>query len=126
MAFEDWSTKRFPSKIKVGDNTAPNSTVDINGSFGTDIKSVSSSYTATSEDHTILVDALNGEISISLPSATDQQRTIYNVKKIDNTSNNVRISTLNNDDIDGDTEQIITNQYDSIPLHSDGDQYWIL
>lgn len=106
--------------------TTPNSTVDVNGSFSAAILSGDTDYTATTSDHTLLGDASNGSFTFTLPSPSSVEGRIYNIKKIDSTGNAVNINVEDGSNIDGDTTQSITTQYNSIPVQAFGGKWWVL
>lgn len=80
------------------------------------------------EDGTVvfLVDASNGEVTLTLPSPAAGRLVI--VKKVDNSSNEVTINpdTDSGAKIDGQDSVSLTNQYDKITLISDGSNWFII
>jgi hypothetical protein len=87
---------------------------------------VSSAYTITLEDHTILVDATSGAVTITLPKAYNGFEYLFNVKKIDSSANTVTIDGDGSEKIDGATTKVISTQYDSITIQSDKTEWWII
>lgn len=57
------------------------------------IKTVTGDTTVTETDHTILVDASSGDVTITLTDPTSTKSLIYNIKKIDSTTNTVTFAT---------------------------------
>lgn len=71
---------------------------------------------------TVLVDASAGPVAITLPALDDGFTKIYNIKKIDSSSNIVTITPQSGDTIDGESTFEINYQYDSYSVtnHSTG------
>ncbi len=90
------------------------------------LRSVSANYTAVDSDYTILVDATGGARTITLPIASKAKNKVYNIKKIDSSTNNVTVDGNGSETIDGATTYVIINQYESIMIHSDGTAWFII
>lgn len=78
-----------------------------------------STYTATEDDYTILVNATSAAVTVKLPR-TSRGR-IYVVKKIDASANAVTIDPLGSQTIDGATTLVLASQYDVAYLHASAD-----
>jgi len=89
------------------------------------VKSITASYSVVASDSLILADATGGAIIVSLTPAGDKTGKVYNIKKIDS-SNSVTIDGDNSETIDGQTTQVLTTQYDSITVVSDGSNWHII
>lgn len=89
------------------------------------IITVTADYTITLEDHTILVDATSGAVTITLPKAYEAFEFIFEIKKIDSSANTVTIDGDGSETIDDATTQIISNQYDCLTVQSDQTEWWI-
>ena len=87
------------------------------------VRTITESYTVSDVDELILADATSGAITVTLPKAVDG-RTIY-TKKIDN-SNNVTIATTGSETIDGQAQQTISTQWDTVEVISDGSNWFII
>lgn len=72
----------------------------------------------------IFVDAINGNLELTLPTPTTDK--IIHVKKIDSSSNRVRILPNINETIDGQPCLDISTQYMSFQLASDGIDWFII
>jgi hypothetical protein len=89
-------------------------------------------YTATLQDHTILCDATGGAFSVTLPTAAAAYNTaeaaglIVHVKKIDSSANAVTVDGNGSETIDGATTQVITSQWDSASIQSNGTAWYII
>lgn len=78
------------------------------------------------DEFAILVDTSNEGINCILPPPSLGKHYVF--KKIDSSQNTVKISPLdsNNTTIDGETEQNLYQQYQSITVISDGNNWFIL
>lgn len=83
-------------------------------------------YLAALTDNLILVDATTGSIIIDLPAAATSTGHIFIVKKIDNTANTVTIRGHLAELIDGVNTQVISSQWTSITLVSNGTASYII
>lgn len=91
------------------------------------IQQVTANYTILlDEDHTVLVDATSGAVTITLPIAKNSDEYIFNIKKIDSSANAVTIDGNGSETIDDSTTYVISSQYDSITVQSDGTEWWII
>jgi len=107
---------------------APSSTFDIvNGSIAVTYTTKTANYTATANDHIILVDATSGAVTITLPQASTVPGREYFIKKIDASANAVIISGYNGtEQIDGQTTISTTLEYQSYTLICVGTQWFII
>lgn len=91
------------------------------------IRTETANYTAVSEtDYTILVDATSGDVTISLPTALSALGRVFNVKKIDASTNSVFIDPNGSESLDNDTDAEIKKRYTSLTVQSDGTGWWII
>ena len=74
----------------------------------------------------ILADAVSGGILITLPTTAGDVGRNYSIKKIDSTANLVTISGINSETIDDGITSILTVQYESLPIVTDGTSWFIL
>ncbi|HEV2403741.1 MAG TPA: hypothetical protein VGS08_06100 [Candidatus Saccharimonadales bacterium] len=72
-------------------------------------------YTLTTSDEVILADASGGNITMTLPTAVSNTN-LYQIKKIDSSSNTVTIATTSSQTIDGGSTAVIKVQYVSVSL----------
>lgn len=105
---------------------APLSTLDVQGSLGHAVATISSNATADDTAVVYLVDASGGPVTLSLPPAASAERRIYHVKKIDSSLNAVTIDGDGAETIDGQATQALISQYDALQLVSDGTEWFIL
>ncbi len=85
-----------------------------------------SNYTIVGADNVIICDASGGAFTVTLPTAVGRGGKVYNIKKIDSTSNIVRVSGDGTETIDDGTTADLTVQYEAITIISDGTEWWIL
>lgn len=88
------------------------------------IKTVSSSYTISTSDYTILCDAISGSFNVILPQ--NIKGYTFNVKKIDASGNAVNVYSSDGSKIDYDFTQSILHRGTNMHLQSDGTKYWLL
>ncbi len=118
--FFDVNTYRFA--INAG--TAPNSTLQIGGSFSTPIITKTTDYTLSVHDYTILC---NSTLTINLPDATGVSGRIYVVKNIGiGIVTITRNGSYSGQTIDGSSTQTLSTQYQSMTIQSDGSKWYIL
>lgn len=84
-----------------------------------------SPYTVTTLDFFIDVDASGGNTIINLPTAVGIQGRVYNIKKIDSSSNTVAVQPFGAQTIDGQTSISMSAQYTAISIHSNNSNWWI-
>lgn len=75
-------------------------------------------------DVVVLVNAISGSITITLPSAIGNANMKIDIKKIDNSSYPITIS--GSEDIDHDSNKIITQPYSNLTIISNNQQWYIL
>lgn len=102
----------------------PTSTAHIDGSMALALRTVTATTTASATDHTILCDAA-GAMTVNLPAAAGCPGRIYVVKKI-SAANNVTIDGNGTETIDGATTKVLTTQYETARLQSDGNAWFSL
>ena len=86
----------------------------------------STTLTLDSTHYTILADGSSNTITVTLPAANSAVDRIYNVKKIDSTSNAITVDANGSETIDGELTVNITIQYDSLKIQSDGTNWFII
>jgi len=85
------------------------------------ISTISEDYTLTNLDCVINVD---GDYTITLPLASENEGKIYHIKNI--STEQVTVKTSDSELIDGSETALIKTQYESIKLISDGTGWSIL
>jgi trimeric autotransporter adhesin len=119
-----------PSNVKMKLDTAGNVSIGINGvaaqsrfdvfgSIGNSIKLISANYTANDDDHTIIVSAGTGAITIVLPAASTCERREYII--VNRTNTDKTVSPAYNDFSGTSTAALANN---SITLQSNGTNWF--
>lgn len=90
------------------------------------VKRVTTSYTVDLNDSIILVDATAGNVTITLQSALQWEQKRLVIKKIDASVNTVTIDANSAELIDGAATKVISTQYISHELTSQGGAIWII
>lgn len=89
-----------------------------------DVVSKSANYTATTADGFILATGGASGITVTLPSAT--QGAQYVVKKIDAGAGAVTVATTSSQTIDGATTKVLSSQWASVRVVSDGTAWFVV
>lgn len=74
----------------------------------------------------ILADATSNNITINLPLAEDVDEDFFYIKKIDSSANTVTIAARSADAIDGQSSMVISSQYTSLHVTSDGSNWHVI
>lgn len=75
---------------------------------------------------TRLINATAGAVIVTLPTASSALGRMYTVKKIDASANTVTIQGNAAETIDGSNTRVLTAQYQSVTVQSDGSAWYIL
>jgi len=122
-------SKSFRDSLAIGTTATPNSTLQVQGSFALAITKVTSNYTATPNDHTILADCSGGPITIILPNPSGMAGRIYTIKKIGNggINNALTIQPTGGAYIEDSTNSYtIYNDWTFVTLQTDGQNWYII
>ena len=95
------------------------------GFESSDIITTSDDYTA-SKGSVLLCDAASKNLVITLPPAISNSGRRLEIKKIDDSVNTVTIITQGADTIDGETEQVIEDQYVALTIVASGTAYYLV
>ena len=87
------------------------------------ITTVTANTTLTDLQHTILVDASGGNITITLPAPTTGK--VYVIKKIDSSTNTVTVDA-GTQTIDGANTKTLSAQYEVLRIQSDGSNWYVI
>lgn len=90
------------------------------------IATVTANTTLTSAHYTVLVDATGGNRTITLPAAAGATGRVYNVKKIDVSVNTVTLDGNGAEPIDADPTLVLTVQWQSVTIQSNGTGWSLL
>jgi hypothetical protein len=83
-------------------------------------------YTLTDYDDVVLGDATSAAFTLTLPAAASNTGLEYSIKKIDSSANAVTIDGNASETIDDSTTRVLSSQYDSVTIVSDGTEWWIV
>lgn len=85
-------------------------------------------YTATNQDHNILVDATSNTVTITLPTATTLAGQEYSIKdwKGQAATRNITVATTSAQTIDGASTKVISTNFSSVRVVSDGANWAII
>lgn len=109
-------------KVGIG-TSAPNSTIQVAGSFATTLANKSSDYTLTVQDHIITCSA---GLTITLPTAAGITGREYSVKRTYSGGADVTIGTTAGQTIDGSTTYALGAQWKYATFVSDGSNWLII
>ena len=111
----------------VGGTGNANSTVQVSGSLSMTITTITSNYTLTANDNTILANTTSGAISITLPAPGSFAGRIYTIKKIGTggIDNDLTITPASGT-IDGGSSYKIYNDWTYVTLQTDGTNWFIV
>ncbi len=111
--------------VGIGTNS-PTSTLQVAGSQALAITTKTATYTATASDHTIICNNTGGAITINLPAAAGCSGRVYVIKKISGVALNVTIDANGAETIDGATTRVLTTQYETVMIQSNGTSWFII
>jgi len=125
------STISVVGNASIGENVAaPTNGLIVAGrtrltGLETEISTKTADYTVTETDHTILVDATSGNVTIILRTAVGSKQD-YLIKRIDNSGNTVTVATTSSQTIDGSTTYTgLTTQWSTVKVKANGVNYFI-
>lgn len=90
------------------------------------IRTITSSDNASPWDHTILVDASGGPVTVTLPAKANLIGHVLNIKKIDSSANAVTIDGNSSETIDGATTVVFSTQYQCYTIHCGASEWSII
>ena len=115
--------------LKIGAAAGATSTLDVAGSFQLAYTSTApaaaSTYTITSTDYMVTVDATAGARQVDLPTAVGISGRLYSIKKIDASANAVTVATASSQTIDAATTYVLDDQWDVVNIISNGANWLI-
>lgn len=89
-------------------------------------KTVTTTYTATKEDHTLLASASSAAFTISLPPVSTKAYPYLIIKKTDSSTNAVTVDAYGSQTIDGATTVTLAVQYATVVLHADATEWRVI
>jgi hypothetical protein len=106
---------------------APTSTLSVAGSIAVHtVIPGAYPYTAATNDQVILASASSGNVQVNLPVGAAVPGREYVIKKTDATANTITILANGTDTIDGQASVVMTIQYQSFSIVSDGAGHWYI
>ena len=99
-------------------------TIVVTGSTQLKVTTATTSATLDTTYYYVNADATSGAIVLTLPTAIGISGTVYIVKKTDSSANTVTITPFGAQTIDGVANEVISAQYDSISIISDGANWY--
>ena len=82
-------------------------------------------YRQDAEHIFLRCDCTNGNLNVLLPSAKDERKHIFIIKKVDNTVNSLTLTALNGETIDGAATYTTNTALINFNLISDRTNWWI-
>lgn len=125
-------------RVDVHSNVDPNSedweriaseviSLQSNSSVMSFLDTITSDTTLQSTSNEVgLVDSTAGDVTITLPPASDMDSKTINLKRIDNSVNSITIDADSSETIDGELTQVLNTQYSSITIISNGTGWYII
>lgn len=98
----------------------------LSGVIRSTISTKTGAYTLTATDSVILADATGAAFTVTLPTAVGISGTVYFVKRINAGGNNVTLDGAGAEVIDGATTYVLTAQWQSVTIISDGAAWFVL
>lgn len=90
------------------------------------VRRITTSDSMTLNDTIVLVDATAGNVTFTLQAALQWEQKRLVIKKIDASANTVTIDGYSTETIDGATTKVLSAQYASYELTSQGGAVWII
>jgi hypothetical protein len=109
--------------VGVGTRT-PTLNLQIAGSFGAKLATVTSNYVMAANDFGILANAAAGPLAVGLPAASTTAGMIVFIEKSDPSKNVVTVFAYSGDTIESKAEYALSTEYDGLTLVSDGNVHW--
>ncbi|MCX5335490.1 hypothetical protein [Streptomyces sp. NBC_00140] len=97
----------------------PTGIVSTDGQAASDVRTVTGTLTARPIDRVLKADASGGAVTVNLPSASPNLVT-YTIIKADATGNTVTIDPAGGETINGSATRVLSAQWETVALRSDG------
>lgn len=97
----------------------PTGIVSSNGQAASDVRTVTGTLTARPIDRVLRADASSGAVTVNLPSAAPNL-VEYAIIKADSSGNTVTIDPSGSQTINGDATKVLSAQWETVTLRSDG------
>lgn len=89
------------------------------------IRTVEGDTTLTNADAVVLVDATDGAVTVTLPTAAGNSGLVLQVKKADSTGNSVTVQSVG-EEIDAGGDAVISVPMTSLSFCSSGSAWWLI
>ena len=103
--------------------TSPASTLDIQGSLGLGLTSITTSTTLNNTHNVVLC---NSELTLTLPSAASNTGRIYYIKNNNSAGHNITIDGVSSETIEGSTTYLLEEYNQTITIISDGTSWLVI
>ncbi|MDC1188890.1 hypothetical protein N8089_03765 [Flavobacteriales bacterium] len=103
--------------------TSPASTLDIQGSLGLGLTSITTSTTLNNTHNVVLC---NSELTLTLPSAASNTGRIYYIKNNNSAGHNITIDGVSSETIEGSTTYLLEEYNQTITIISDGTNWLVI
>ena len=90
------------------------------------VVTITGNTTLTASNDIVLVNTSGASVLVTLPTSVGLSGKIFDIKKINSQANDVVVSGVSGQTIDGSLTQIIATQYNNISLVSDSLDWYIL
>lgn len=90
------------------------------------VVTVTGATTLTAGHDVVLCNATSAAFTVTLPAAASNTGRRYSIKKIDSSANAVTVDGNGSETVDDSTTRVLSMQYDSISIVSDGTEWWII
>lgn len=107
-------------RIRFGNSSDYGGVISALDGITVPISSKTSAYTATNSDAVIAADATSGAFQVTLPTAVGMPGRQFVIKRTNSGTNNVTVGTTSSQTIDGSTTFVLTSQYHTVMVASDG------
>ncbi len=112
------------AQIGIG-TTTPFSTLEVNGSLATGIRTFTAATTATIADCNLIFTGTSAT-TVTLPTAVGITGRMYTLKNASSNTSVLTVATTSSQTIDGATSQILSSQYQTVSVISNGTNWNIV
>jgi len=106
--------------------SSPASTLDVQGSMGLQVTSISGATTLNQTHNVVLASDAGGSFTITLPAAASNTDKTYYIKKTNSSANTITIDGNGAETIDGATTLLLYVQYDAVRIICDGSNWYVI
>lgn len=106
--------------------TTPKTALQVNGGISTKIATPTAAYQMGASDFAVFANAKSAAFTVTLPPASTAGGMLAFIKKIDTTTNVVKVQGSGTDLIEGNSTESLSKKYKSLTLISDGVSNWYI